>query len=227
MAFESDERLRDWVASVLPGTATSLAAPDVKSTGHGIGLYLLEIAQAHVPNTLRRPLSQLTLRYLVSAWSDEPEQAHQMLTDLMFAAMENAEFQVEVDPIPVTLWSAFNMPPRPSFVLRVPLQHERTLPHTKLVREPLKVRWVELVGFHGLLLGPGDIPLSDCRVELQALGISATTNDQGRFYFPGVPARGPKRFVIKAKGLELPVSSEENYPDSKTPLVIHFSPLEG
>lgn len=227
MAFESDQRLRDWIASVLPGVATSLAAPDSKSAGRGIGLYLLEIVQAHVPNTLKRPLSQLTLRYLISAWSEEPEEAHQMLTDLMFAAMENAEFQVEVDPVPLTVWSAFQMPPRPSFVLRVPLQHERAIPPAKRVREPMKVRWVELVGFHGLLLGPGEIPLSDCRVELPALGVSAMTNEHGKFYFPGVPARGPKRFVIKAKGLELPVSSEENYPDSETPLVIHFSPLEG
>src|SRR5262249_23288215 len=100
MPFESDARLRDWLADVLPGVTTSLSAPDGKSSGKGICLYLLEIVQSHAPSTVKRPLSQLTLRYLVSAWSEEPEEAHRMLTEVMFAAMEHAEFQVELEPIP-------------------------------------------------------------------------------------------------------------------------------
>jgi len=94
----------------------SLEAPGVRPTGRGVGLYLLELIQSPPPSTSRRPPLQLALRYLVTAWSDKPEDAHQMLVDLMFAAMENSDFQVEQEPVPLTLWTALTVPPRPSFV---------------------------------------------------------------------------------------------------------------
>lgn len=226
MASESDARLKDWVGSVIPGVELSLEAPGTKKTGRGVGLYLLELVQSPPPSTSKRPPLQVVLRYLVTAWSDKPEDAHQMLVELMFAAMENMDFQVELEPIPLAVWSAFGVPPRPSFLVRVPLRQERPLPPTKLVREPLKIQMSPAVGFHGLVLGPGDIPLSDCRVELPALNLSTRTDFRGRFHFPSVPSAGSKQFLVKAKGFALPVSSEQNHPDSRTPLVIHFSLLE-
>jgi hypothetical protein len=227
MADELDGRLKDWVGSVIQGAELSLAPPEAQRTGRGVGLYLLELVQSPPPSTTKRPPLQLALRYLITAWSDKPEDAHQMLVQLIFAAMENKDFQVELEPIPMTVWSAFGVAPQPSFVVRVPLRQERPQPQAKLVREPLKVESSPIVGLHGLLLGPGDIPLSDCRIEIPALHISTNTDYRGRFYFPAVPASGNKQLVIKAKGFELPVVSNQNYPDSRTPLVIHFSPLEG
>jgi hypothetical protein len=225
MADEFDERLKGWVGSAIQGVELSLAAPDAAKTGRGIGLYLLEVMQSPPPSTNRRPPLQLTLRYLVTAWSDKPEDAHQMLVELMFAAMENKDFQVELEPIPITVWTAFGVPPRPSFILRVPLRQERPQPQAKLVRQ-LKIQSAPIVGFHGLLLGPRDVPLSNCSVELPALNLATSTDYKGRFYFPSVPAAGSKQLLIKARGFVLPVSGEQNYPDSRTPLVIHFSPLE-
>jgi hypothetical protein len=58
------------------------------------------------------------------------------------------------------------------------------------------------------------------------LSLSTSTDHKGRFYFPGMPGTGTKTLLIKAKGRELPVDSEDNYPDSGTPLVIRFSLLE-
>lgn len=225
MAEEFDERLRSWISSEVPGAEVSLAAPKSQHSGRGVGLYLLELMQSPPPSTSKRPPLQLALRYLITAWSDKPEDAHEMLVGLMFAAMENRDFQVELEPIPLTVWTAFGVPPQPSFVLRMPLRQERPQPQTKLVRE-LKIQSSPIVSFHGLLLGPGDVPLSDCRVEVPSLDLSTSTDRKGRFYFPGMPAAGPKKLLIKAKGREMPVSSEDNYPDSKTPLVIHFSLLE-
>jgi len=226
LAFQFDAGLKEWIGSVIEGAELSFAAPDAKKTGRGVGIYLLELVQSRPPSTTRRPPLQLALRYLITAWSDGPEDAHQILVTLMLAAMENKEFEVELEPIPLSVWTAFGMPPRPSFILRVPLRQERPQPQTKMVRE-LKIRSTPITGFHGLLLGPGDTPLSDCRIEFPALNLSTRTDYKGRFQFPNVPAEGSKHFVVKAKGFELPVSSEQNYPDSKTPLVIHFSPLEG
>jgi len=226
MADEFDERLKNWVGSTIQGVKLSLAAPETTKAGRGVGLYLLELIQSPMPSTNRRPPLQLTLRYLVTVWSDKPEDGHQILVDLMFAAMENKDFQVELEPIPLTVWTAFGVPPQPSFVLRVPLRRERPETDAKLVRGPLKIHSSPMMAFHGLLLGPGDMPLSDCRVEVPALGLSASTDHKGRFYFPGVPAAGPKKLLVKAKGRELPVSSEDNHPDSRAPLVVHFSLME-
>jgi Pvc16 N-terminal domain len=226
MASELDGRLKDWVGSVIQGAEVSLAAPIAKRTGRGVGLYLLELVQSPSPSTSKRPPLQLVLRYLITAWSDKPEDTHQMLVELMFAAMDNTDFQVELEPVPVSLWTAFAVPPQPSFIVRAPLRQERPLPPAKLVREPLKVHISPAVSFHGQVLGPGELPLSECRVELPALNLSTRTDSSGRFHFASVPSAGSKEFLIRAKGFELPVRSEQNFPDSRAPLVIHFSLLE-
>jgi len=226
MIDQLDDRLKDWIQSVIQGAEVSLAPPNGQRTGRGVGLYLMEITQSPAPSTAKRPPLQLVLRYLVTAWSDKPEDANRMLVQLIFAAMENADYQVEMDPIPITIWTAFGGPPRPSFILRVPLRQERPELEMPVVRQPLKVESSPVISFHGLLLGPGEMPLPGCRVEIPALRISASTDYRGRFYFPGVPAEGTKRFVIRGKGRELTINSDQNYPDPNTPLVIHFSSLE-
>jgi len=221
-----DERLKSWATSEIPGVEVSLAVPEKQRPGRGVGLYLLDVMQSHALSNSRRPPLQLSLRYLITAWSDKPEDAHQILVQLIFAAMENKDFLVELEPIPLTVWTALGVPPQPSFLLRVPLRQERPELQTKLVLHPLEVQSSAMVGFHGVLLGPGDMPLSQCRVEMPALNLTTSTDYKGRFYFPSVPAAGSKQLLVKAKGLELPVSSEQNYSDSKEPLVIHFNLLE-
>jgi uncharacterized protein DUF4255 len=226
MADQLDERLRNWIANEIEGAEISLAAPAKERPGRGVSLYLLELMPFPAPRTDKRPPLQLSLKYLVTAWSERPEDAHEILVHLMFAAMEDKDFQVDLEPIPLTAWTAMGVPPQPSFVLRVPLRQERPEAQTKLVRYPLEVQSSPIVGFHGVLLGPGDVPLSQCQVEIPDLNLATRTDYKGRFCFPNVPAAGAKQLLIKAKGLELPISSEQNYPDRSAPLVIHFSLLE-
>ncbi|MCU0518329.1 MAG: DUF4255 domain-containing protein, partial [Oscillatoria sp. Prado101] len=75
----------------------------------------------------RTPL-QAAARYLVTTWAGTPEDAHRLLGDLLFAAMDSAAFQAELNPLPAAAWTAFGLPPQPSFVLRVPLQIARPQP---------------------------------------------------------------------------------------------------
>jgi hypothetical protein len=226
MAEEFDERMASWVTGELQGVDVSLASPGVQRTGRGVGMYLLEVRQSPTPSTNKRSPLQLSLRYLVTAWSDKPEDAHEILVQLIFAAMENKDFQVELESIPLNAWNAFGVAPQPSFVLSVPLRKERPEPDTKLVRQPMKVQAMPMMSFHGVLLGPEDVPLSDCRVEVPTLDLSTSTDHKGRFCFPGMPAIGTKKLLVKAKGRELAFDSEENHPDSGAPLVIHFSLAE-
>jgi len=220
-----DQRLKDWVNTVINQVA-SLGPPNQQKAGQGVGLYLMEIAQAPPPSTGKLSPLQLALRYLVTAWSDRPEDAHRVLGELLFAAMENPDFEVERDPVPITIWTAFGLPPCPSFVLRVPLRKERPDARAKPVRMPLTLMSSPVIGFHGLLLGPRGIPLADSRVEMPALRLSTSTDYKGRFHFSCVPAEGVKLLRIKAKGRELSVSSNDNYPDSMKPLVVRFNSLE-
>ncbi|HZH77837.1 MAG TPA: hypothetical protein VEY88_17555, partial [Archangium sp.] len=48
------------------------------------------------------------------AGGDSPERAHHVLGQLVFAAMEEPEFEVDLAPLPVALWSALGVPPRPA-----------------------------------------------------------------------------------------------------------------
>lgn len=213
--------------TVLGAAEVSLAPPSASRSGRGIGLYLLELGQTPPDRTARRPPLQLCLRYLVTTWADEPEEAHRLLGELVFAAVESEEFETDLDPLPAAAWAALGAPPQPSFVLRVPLRLERPQPPSKLVRRPLVIHAVARSSIHGLVVGPGDVPVAGARVELPALRLSERTDTKGRFCFPTVPAEpGAKALRVKAKGRELSVTAELPTPDGE-PLVIHFDPREG
>lgn len=222
-----DEQLKNWISGNAQGAEVSLGAPNAQKAGEGVGLYLLEVMKTAPLGSpkLHAPL-QLNLRYLVTAWSAKPENANQLLVGLMFAAMQSRDFEVEPEALPMAVWTAFGVPPRPSFILRMPLRCERPEVKAKVVRQPLKIRGAPIASFHGLLLGPGETPLAGCRIEIPTLHLSASTDHKGRFCFPAVPGEGSKQLLVKAKGRTLAVTSDRSFPDSRTPMVIHFTPLE-
>jgi hypothetical protein len=227
MVDHFDEPVKSWILAVAKGAELWLGPPNGQRAGSGVGLYLLEVMKAVPTNTAQRPAPlQLTLKYLVTTWSDKPENAHQQLVRLMLAAMESADYEVETEPLATTVWTALGAVPRPSFILRVPLLYERPAVATKLVRQT-KILMSAVTSFHGLVLGPDEIPLSDCRVEIPALRLSTSTDYKGRFCFPLAPGEGTTHLVVKAKGRQLSVSNSRSYPDSEAPLVINFSSLEG
>lgn len=226
MIEEVDQRLKDWAGTVIKDTPVSLAAPSASDTGRGVGLYLMDLAHAPPPRTVKRPPLRISLRYLVTTWAEQPEEAHGLLGQLVFAAMDSAEFEVDLDLVPVSVWRAFGVAPRPSFVLRVPLQRERPEPEVKLVRGPLEVETSPVQSLQGVVLGPQEVPLVGARVELPALRLSTRTDSKGRFHFSTVPA-GPsaKLLRITAKGRELSVKTEGDA--GREPMVIQFDPTGG
>jgi hypothetical protein len=223
MIDQADERLKDWAGGVVANVEIALSIPRAGESWRGISLYLLELVQRAPPRTTRRPPLQLWLRYLVTTWSDRPEDAHRMLSDLVFAAMEHSDFDVETDPIGVALWNALGLPPRPAFVLGMPLRRERPEPAGVLVRRPLVVKSSPLEPFHGVILGPGDVPLAAARVHIPALRLHAESDARGRFAFPAVPADPrEKLLVVKARGREVSVSTAEPHREARQPLIVRF-----
>ena len=149
-----------------------------------------------------------------------------MLGTLVVAALQNPEFEVELEPVPLSLWGALGIAPRPSFVVRVPFRHDLEEKLAPRVRKPLVVRQIPFRTLEGLILGPEDIPLMDARVELPALDLFTNTDSKGRFRFSAVPAApGTKLLRVRAKGQEFSINTEHAGSDND-PLVIHLQ-LEG
>lgn len=230
MIDEVDQRLKSWVGRVLGDAPVSLAVPQRESVERGVGLYLLELAPApptRPAHASRRPPLRVSLCYLVTAGGESPERAHHLLGELVFAALEEPDFEVDLSPPPVPLWAALGMAPRPAFRLRVPLERERPVPAVPRVKEPLITRAVPAVPLLGRVVGPGDIPIPEALVELPSMGLSARTDAKGLFRFASVPSATPLgRLEVRAKGAVLAVRAEE-LPTEEGALVVRLPLKEG
>ncbi|HEY2971381.1 MAG TPA: Pvc16 family protein [Pyrinomonadaceae bacterium] len=226
MIDQIDRRLTAWIGGILDQVDVSLAPPEAAETARGVGLYLMELVQSPPARGTRRPPLMMTLRYLITTQAAKPEDAHQMLGALVVAALENPEFEVEQEPLPLALWTSLGIAPRPSFVLRVPFIQERPEKLAPLVRKPIVIKHLALRSLEGQILGPEDIPLMNARVELPALELFTTTDSKGRFHFSSVPAMpGARLLRVRAKGQEFSINTEQAGSE-EDPLVIHLQ-LEG
>lgn len=227
MIEQVDGRLTAWVKSVLTDVNVYLAPPEVTHKGRSVAIYLLEIVHAPIPRTSRRPPLQFTLRYLVTTDDNDAAVAHQLLGELILAAIDSTEFEVEPEPVPIVVWTALGVPPRPSLVLRVPVRIERPQPVAKRVRMPLTVNNASMLPLSGLVLGPDDFPLAGAEIELPALQLFTHTDFRGRFRFAAVPVGPPDMLVrVRAKGREVAVSTAEHPRHNGEPLVIRIAGME-
>jgi hypothetical protein len=211
----------------VPDVAVTLAAPGAPPPSpQGIGLYLYQLAPASPTGNTRRLPLQLSLRYLVTAWAETPAEAHRLLGALVFAAMENPEFEVDLEPLSAADWAAFGATPQPSFVLRVPLRHVRPEPDTARVRKPLVVRATPLTSLQGIVLTPDDVPLMNARVALPLLQRAETTDAHGRFRFDAVPVEPrTKTLTVTARGMTAQFAVEQPGPEQEW-VEIRFAPKE-
>lgn len=227
--FETvDRRLEAMVKEALGGEAVevSFARPGPGTSARGIGLHLMEAVPTPPLSTPRRPPLQATLRYLVTAWAEKPQDEHRLLGELLFAALDWKDVEVETEPPPPAAWSALQAPLRPSFVIRAIARRERPEPPLKRVRHPLTFRTTALGSLRGFVLGPEDLPIMGAQVEVPWLGRTATTDADGAFVISGVPRQPPvKRLQVKAKGLEMTVDLTKAAADGE-PLRIRMNGLE-
>ena len=227
-----DEQLKSWIREVHGDVALSLDAPrDVDPStdasadgapGTGVNLYLLELVESPPLRGPGRSPLQIALRYLVTTWAPEAEKAHNLLGELVFAAMQHEQFEAELHPLPAATWSALGIRPRPSFVLRALLRLEQPAPEVERVLKPLQVQAVPLRSLSGVVLGPDDIPLAGALVEARGYGRRSRTDLQGRFVLTGLPAaEGLETLRVSAKALQLDVPIAPG----DEPIVIRFDPL--
>jgi hypothetical protein len=223
MIDEIDRSLGEWVGSVVTDTDVLLSLPREGVKRPAVSFQLMEIVNA-VPSRREQPRPlEVSLRYLVTTWAETPEAAHHLLGEVLFAAMETGDFQVELKPLGADMWAAFGVAPQPAFLLQVPLVKQRPQPVKRVLERP-EVRVAGVTGLTGIVLGPKDIPIPRARVELPSSNAVTYTDADGRFRFGAVPAAPrTKQLRIVAKGSEQLVSEE---PSENEFLVIHFHPKE-
>ena len=226
MINEVDQRLMEWIGTVVTDIEVSLFPPKDMGDKKVVGLYLKDILPSAPAHGTRRPPLQVLLCYLITSWAKNPMDAHHMLGQLLFAALEHPEYEVDLEPIPAEVWTAFGTQPCPSFMLRLPLRFERPDETIHLVRSPVEVKKSPISSMYGVVMGPGDTPLSNARVELPSNSLVARTDANGRFSFPAVPVKPEiKKVRILARGRELFTKVDQTAMKQK-PLIIHFDVLE-
>jgi len=221
---EAHERLRAWTEGLTDaGRATH--APPSPSPAKGVSLYLLEILHAPPVKTVRKPRLHATLRYLVSAWTDPVEDGHRWLARMLQSAVQTEGFEVESAAPPLDLWRALGVPPRPGFVLRLPLWMELEAPRVSLVKRELRLEVAPLRPLQGRVTAPGDLPLAGALVEMPSLRLATRTDADGRFAFGAVPADREAHDVrVVAKGREFAL--EEVRPTAEGTLLIELTNME-
>lgn len=219
-----DEQLKEWVTERVEVPAVSFGPPGEESSPQGVSLFLLELEDAPPPRTMKQAPLQLFLRYLVTTWAETSQEAHRILGELVFEAMQTEEFELELT-VPVgTLWQSLGIPPRPSFFLRVPCRHERPRPEPQMVRQPLVLETAPLRPITGRVVGPGDVPIPGATVELPALNTRTETDRKGWFRFDAVPQQSsPERVVVRAKGMRSEAQIDPTT-NGDQPLIIQIEP---
>jgi hypothetical protein len=215
--------LREWAAAVAGDAEVTVGPPGVDGP-RSINLYLLELGERPASRgTTSAPL-QLALRYLVTARSDDPEDAHRMLVDLAFSAMDEADLELDLRAMSPELWLALDAPPQPAFIVSVAVRRRRTEPRSVPVRLPLRVTPGRMIPLEGRVVGPGGVPLADATVELPDQRVAIRTDGHGAFRFAAVPAAPARtRLRVRRRGREISLAV---LPDPKKPIVIELDPRE-
>jgi hypothetical protein len=213
---EADQRVKAWAGQVL-GDDKVVLGPPVEAGG--VRLHLLEIKPEPVSREVKRSRLNVSLKYLVTASFEPIEKAHQALGDLLIAAMQFSEFEVDREPPPASLWQAFGVPPQPSFSIRVQVSKDVPQPAAPVVRKAV-FDTIPTRPLQGVVIGPEGTPIYGAFVEYPGSGASCETDHNGRFILSMAPANA-KNLLVRAKGREQKVDLGAGPWDS--PVTIHLN----
>jgi hypothetical protein len=206
-----DQRLQEWIGEFTGSAKVFLDSPAEMRDKQGVSFYLMEVVSDPPPRGVRPSPLRMLLRYLVTVWQEDPAKAHGLLGDLMFAAMENKDCEVEAGALPLAAWQTLGVAPRPSFLLKVPLRKARPETTGPRVNGKLAVQFGISRRLEGQVCGPNRLPIMGATVMLPSLQLRVRTDQNGRFRFASVPSEPPiTHLQVNARGREVscPVSTE-------------------
>jgi len=209
---EVDQQVTGWVEDVLPGVSVTLDGPGVGATAD-VGLHLFEMADMPSARGDERPPLQVRLGYLVSTSGSDVALGHNRLGKLLFAALAHPDWTVRFPGDIPEFWSAAGVPPCACFILDVPLRQPVDMKPAPPVRAPLRIQGVAARAMEGVVLGPGDVPISDAFIEIPSLALATRTDKRGRFRFAAVPTAPAKQQLrVRAKAREFPFTVDSSKP---------------
>lgn len=228
MLDETSRSVLEWASEVSGVEQPSLSLPDSPVSALHVSVLLTDFSD-HPPmrGNGRAPL-QFIARYLVTAVSPEPEEAHRILGELIFAALQHPTFDAHLGPVDSGHWQALGSAPLPSFMLCVPVHRirpESTAPH---VRKPITIRTGQQSVLAGSVTTPDDSPVPGARIELLATGDSGAsastfTDVAGWFRMTVGPFPQDARVRVSAKGFSTTARIEEAI-DSDGNIRLRFEP---
>jgi hypothetical protein len=218
--------LKHWVNETLGAELATFRSPladDHNPQARGVALSLLDITATPPPRSARRQRLEADVRYLITAWAADALDAHRLLGDLLFAALENPDLDVGLEPPPLALWRAFGVPPQPAFVVRCrtwkDLEPRPITPVTKRVFDVGVARHIA-----ALVIARDGRPASNVTVDLPAHGTAVQTDANGRFTFAAVLPETPSALVVRVGGVEQTVELGPATVDG--PLIVHLDTQE-
>jgi hypothetical protein len=238
---DADGRLRAWLAEAAGDTTVVPGPPaDDDDTrrdtgaergagGSGLTTYLLAIEPApKLAGDPHRPVPVvLRLRYLVAAHGPSDAEALELIDRLLAASVDTplpADLEVDFAGVPIDVWQALGVRPRPAVTVRVTARYAPPVPEVPVVREPLKVVGAGVRLLRGTVLGNGDVPLAGAEVVVAATQATTRTSDRGAFEFTSVPdSLDPVRLAVRTKGRTF---TADVRPDDGEPVVVHCDLLE-
>lgn len=224
MIDDIDQLLKGWVSSVADNARISLSLEEKPDADLSVSLYLMDILNMPVSGQGRNLPLQVRLRYLVSTVAENMEEAHQLLGKLLFSAMEKPEYEVGLESVDMRVWLAAGVAPRPAFYLSLPMRMERA-GHARLIRTPPELVYRKMRKLDGVLMGPGNVPVPNGRIELADSKLSTNADEQGRFHFSAIPDKPLKRkFFICAKGQDFEL--EATLPKKEESLLLRLQMME-
>lgn len=130
--------LETWITETTGITqVTPKLVPEKQGDKAVVSIYLKEIASS--VTTGARPVNntvQLVLTYLITAISDDIHLINNTVTTLTVAALGHEEIEVDQKGLLPSEWQALNLTPKPSLLIKIPLNCEKERKSPVLVQKP-------------------------------------------------------------------------------------------
>lgn len=217
--------LREWLSR--SGVPVRLAPPGAGGDAAAPGVCLWPLAVLPEQAT-RRPQGRdplrLRVRYLIHTGGADPtDDAVTEEFDRILTSLPDSTVHLVLDPVTLDTWRGFGVSPQLGLYLDVVTQASAPSPAPPRVRAAMRLSTEPLARVHGMVLGPGGVPVPGMRVVEQQTGAATYTGNRGEFAFPAVPAGGPTRLRLSGRGQHLVAEVAEQ---SDEPIIIHCD-LEG
>lgn len=165
---------------------------------------------------------QLGLRYLISTTgANSVTEGHVLLEKLVFAAMEKAEFELELLPPDPQLWLSLGVTMRPGFWIRINHSRPRDSKAVPPVTKPLELSMSPTAMLHGCVISPDKVPVTGATVGVPTDNIAVKTDLSGRFRFAALPPQ-PKQKTLVIHYKQHRIQSVVSISDSPVEIVFNL-----